>query len=123
MIRTGATSGASGLQTVCKPPGKRPGTPGHWRRLPIVVTGTVEHAPLACAACGAVLQAAPKGRQMSAHNSFELERGGMGLRIMANKHSHFAAVCHCGHETIACPGTRLRSEVEESVRKESSHFQ
>ena len=77
-----------------------------------MVTGIVEHAPLVCAACGAALQAAHKGRQVSAHNTFELERGAMGLHIAAHKHSYFAAVCHCGHETVACPGTGLRSEVE-----------
>jgi len=107
-----AAAGKGEQKKVSQPPGKRPGTPGHWRRLPIVVTGIVEHAPLVCAACGAALQAAHKGRQVSAHNTFELERGAMGLHIAAHKHSYFAAVCHCGHETVACPGTGLRSEVE-----------
>ena len=35
--------------------GKQPGAKGHWRCQPIVVSGEVAHAPMACAACGADL--------------------------------------------------------------------
>src|SRR5512135_3619521 len=53
-------------ETPAKPPGKRPGTPGHWRRQPIVVSREVAHVPPVCEACQAVLGAERQGRQVSA---------------------------------------------------------
>jgi hypothetical protein len=95
-----------------KPAGKQPGMKGYWRRLPIVVSAETEHVPLVCSACQAKLGAEHKGRQVSAHNSFELVRGEMSLQVTATKHSYFAALCPCGHETVACPARGLSSQVE-----------
>ena len=39
-------------QKPAKPPGKRPGTPGHWRRQPIVVNREIEHVPTVLGAHG-----------------------------------------------------------------------
>ena len=99
-------------KTPAKPPGKRPGMPGHWRRQPIVVNREVEHVPMVCEACQAALGAERKGRHVSAHHVFELDRGEMGLQVTASKHSYFAASCACGHETVASPGVGLRSQIE-----------
>jgi hypothetical protein len=84
-----------------KPPGKRPGMPGHWRRQPIVVSQEVDHLPTVCGACQTALGADRKGRCVSAHHVFELDRGEMGLQVTASKHSYFAAICACGHQTVA----------------------
>ncbi len=99
-------------KTPAKPLGKRPGMPGHWRRQPIVVNRQVEHVPMVCEACQAALGAEWKGRHVSAHHVFELDRGEMGLQVTASKHSYFAAGCACGHETVASPGAGLRSQIE-----------
>jgi len=99
-------------KTPAKRPGKRPGMPGHWRRQPIVVSRQVEHVPMVCEACQAALGAERKGRQVSAHHVFELDRGEMGLQVTASKHRYFAAGCVCGHETVASPGVGLRSQIE-----------
>jgi transposase len=99
-------------KTPAKPPGKRPGMPGHWRRQSIVVSREVEHLPMVCEACQAVLGAERKGRHVSAHHVFELDRGEMGLQVTASKHNYFAASCACGHETVASPGVGLRSQIE-----------
>jgi transposase len=99
-------------KTPAKPPGKRPGMPGHWRRQPIVVSREIEHLPMVCEACQAVLGAERKRRHVSAHHVFELDRGEMGLQVTAAKHSYFAASCACGHETVASPGVGLRSQIE-----------
>jgi hypothetical protein len=95
-----------------KRPGKRPGMPGHWRRQPIVVSREIEHVPTACEACQIALGAERKGRRVSAHHVFELDRGEMGLQVTASKHSYFAATCTCGHETVASPGVGLCSHIE-----------
>jgi transposase len=99
-------------KTPAKPSGKRPGMPGHWRRQPIVVSREVEHLPMVCEACQAALGVERKGRQVSAHHVFELDRGEMGLQVTACRHSYFAASCACGHETVASPGVGLRSRIE-----------
>lgn len=99
-------------QKLAKPPGQRPGMPGHWRREPIVVSQEIEHVPTMCEACQAVLGAGRKGRQVSAHNVLELSCGSMALQLNAVQHRYFAAWCDCGHETIAAPGVGLCSAVE-----------
>ena len=99
-------------KTPAKPPGKRPGMPGHWRRQSIVVSREVEHLPMVCKAGQAVLDAERKGRHVSARHVFELDRGEMGLQVTASKHNYFAASCACGHETAASPGVGLRSQIE-----------
>ena len=99
-------------KTPAKPPGKRPGMPGHWRRQPIVVSREIEPLPMVCEACPAALGAERKGRHVSAHQVFDLDRGEMGLQVTATKHSYFAASCVCGHETVASPGVGLRSQIE-----------
>ena len=65
---------------------------------------------MVCEACQAALGAERKGRHVSAHHVFELDRGEMGLQVTASKHSYFAASCACGHETMASPGVGLRSQ-------------
>jgi transposase len=106
-------AGAAGDSPKPKPAGKRPGTKGFWRRLPIVVSGETLHAPVCCAACHAAFGAAPADRRcVSAHISFELARGDMGLQVSATKHCYLAVRCDCGHETIAAPATGLCSHVE-----------
>lgn len=107
-----ADASKSGKKKPSKPAGKQPGMKGHWRRLPIVVSAESEHVPLVCSACQTKLGAAHKGRQISAHNSFELVRGEMSLQVTATKHSYFAALCPCGHETVACPARGLSSQVD-----------
>jgi transposase len=92
--------------------GKQPGAKGHWRRQPIVVSADVEHPPTVCAACGAGLGPDLERRRVSAHNSLELVRGDMSLQVTATKHVYFAARCRCGHETLACPGVGLSSQIE-----------
>src|ERR1035437_4518952 len=98
--------------TPAKPSGKRRGRRGHGRRQPIVVSREVEHLPMVCEACQAALGVERKGRQVSAHHVFELDRGEMGLQVTASKHNYFAASCACGHETVASPGVGLRSQIE-----------
>jgi hypothetical protein len=99
-------------QKPAKPPGKRPGMPGHWRRQPIVVSREIEHVPTVCEACQMALDAERKGRKASAHHVFELDRGETGLQVTASKHSYFAVNCACGHETVASPGVGLCSHIE-----------
>ena len=41
-----------------------------------------------------------KGRRVSVHHVSELDHGDMGLQVTASKHSHFAASCACGHESV-----------------------
>jgi hypothetical protein len=107
-------------KTPAKPPGKRPGMPGHWRRQPIVVSREIEHVPMVCEACQAALGVEHKGRHVSAHHVFELDRGDMGLQVTAARHSYFAASCACGHETVARPGVGLCSQIE--GRKRDLHL-
>jgi transposase len=95
-----------------KPPGKRLGMPGHWRREPIVVSREIEHVPVVCEACQAALGAERRSRQVSAHHVFDLERGAMGLQVIATRHRYFAASCVCGHATVASPGVGLHSRIE-----------
>ena len=95
-----------------KRPGKRPGMPGHWRRQPIVVSQQIAHVPPVCQACQATLGADRKGRCVSAHHVFELDRGEMGLQVIAEKHSYFVATCACGHDTVASPGVGLHARIE-----------
>lgn len=97
-----------------KPAGKRPGTKGFWRRLPIIVSDELQHAPKACDACHAVFGSSTvsQSRQVSAHLSFELTRCDMSLHVAATKHCYLAIRCDCGHETIARPATGLCSHVE-----------
>ncbi len=95
-----------------KPPGKRPGMPGHWRRQPIVVSREIEHVPMLCGACQAALGTERKGRCVSAHHVFDLDRGGMGLQVTATRHTYFAANCACGYEAVASPGMGLCSHIE-----------
>ena len=93
--------------------GKRPGTKGFWRRLPIMVSGEILHAPNSCDSCHAAFgSAASQSRHVSAHISLELTRGDMNLHVAATKHCHLAIRCDCGHETIARPATGLCSHVE-----------
>ncbi len=109
-----APAGQPDEQSAARParrPGQQPGMPGHWRRQPIVVSGEVEHVPTTCETCQAALGAAHKGRQVSAHPVFDLERGAMGLLVTATRHSYFAATCVCGHETVASPGIGLSATV------------
>lgn len=104
---------ASGGNPGPKPAGKRPGTKGFWRRLPIMVSGEVLHAPKACDTCNAVFgSTVAQSRHVSAHLSFELTRGDMNLHVAATKHSYLAIRCDCGHETIARPASGLCSHVE-----------
>jgi len=102
----------TGCKQTAKPAGKRPGTKGFWRRLPIVVSGETLHEPDACSACQSAFGPARQSRHASAHVSFELTRGEMGLRVSATKHCYLAVRCGCGHETVAQPGTGLCSHVE-----------
>jgi hypothetical protein len=95
-----------------KKAGKQPGTKGFWRSQPIVTSADIPHAPIACAACGAALGPDLTRRCVSAHNSLELERGVMSLRVTAAKHVYFAVRCPCGHETVARPGVGARSRIE-----------
>lgn len=95
-----------------KPAGKQPGMRGFWRQQPVVVSGTVDHDPPACAACGAALSAAKRCRQESAHHVYELERDAMALQVSALTHRYFVARCGCGHETVARPGTGWSSVIE-----------
>ncbi len=95
-----------------KPAGKRPGEKGFWRSQPIVASAEVAHAPIVCAACGAALGPDGERRCVSAHNSLELVRDPMSLRITATKHVYFAVRCSCGHETVSRPGVGARSEIE-----------
>ena len=99
-------------KALAKPPGKRPGMPGHWRREPIVASREVEHVPPVCEACQAALGAERRSRQVSAHYVFDLERGEMGLQVIATRHRYFAATCACGHATVASPGVGLHSQIE-----------
>ena len=95
-----------------RPAGKRPGMPGHWRRQPIVASAEVVHLPPVCDHCKAAIGAGQQGRQVSAHYVFELERGEGELRVVAQKHCYFAAVCACGHESVARPGVGLQSAID-----------
>lgn len=95
-----------------KPAGKQPGMPGFWRRQPMVVNGEVDHDAAICAACSAMLGAAQRHRQDSAHYVYDLERAAMALQINAARHRYFAARCACGHETVARPATGRSSEIE-----------
>jgi len=114
----GAAAKPATLAKPARPPGKRLGAPGHWRRQPIVATGApIEHSPTICEKCGRALSEAHKDRMVSAHYVYELERGSMELRITARKHCYFAARCACGHETIAKPGVGLCSAVEGRKRQ------
>jgi transposase len=99
-----------------KPSGKRPGTPGFWRRQPLVVHEDVPHRPHRCGACHADLDAETPGRLVSAHHVLELERGDMALRISAKKHCYFVVRCSCGHETVAAPGTGASSHIDSRKR-------
>jgi transposase len=109
----GDDGGASSAEpTEKRPAGKRPGMPGFWRRQPVVVSGTVDHDPPACTACGAALSAAQRCRQDSAHHVYELERSAMALQVSALRHRYFVACCDCGHETVARPGTGWSSVIE-----------
>ena len=93
--------------------GKRPGTKGFWRRLPIMVSGEILHAPNSCDSCHAAFgSAASQSRHVSGHISLELTRGDMNLHVAATKHCYLAVRCDCGHETIARPATGLCSHVE-----------
>jgi IS1 family transposase len=94
-----------------KPSGKRPGSPGFWRRQPLVVHEDVPHRPQSCGACHAVLDTETPGRLVSAHHVLELERGDMALQVGAKKHCYFAVRCSCGHETVAAPGTGASSHI------------
>jgi len=76
------------------------------------VSADVEHSPTVCAACGAGLGPDLERRRVSAHNSLELVRGDMSLQVTATKHVYFAVRCRCGHETLACPGVGLSSQIE-----------
>ena len=108
----GAASPPSSGATDKKPAGKRPGMPGFWRRQPMVVTCDVDHDAAVCAACGAVLGAARRRRQDSAHYVYDLERSVMTLQIAATRHRYFVGRCACSHETIARPATGRCSEIE-----------
>jgi IS1 family transposase len=103
--------GKTGSKQAAKPAGKRPGTKGFWRRLPIVVNAEARHAPHACSACQAAFAPTCQSRHASAHISLELTRGEMALQVSATKHLYLALRCDCGHETIAQPGTGLCSHV------------
>jgi len=99
-------------QRTAKPSGKRPGTPGHWRRQPIVASRVIEHDPEVCAACRSALGRAERVRQDGAHYVYELERTPLALQVSAAKHCYFVARCGCGHETVARPGTGRCSALE-----------
>ena len=99
-----------------KPSGKRPGTPGFWRRQPLVVHEDMPHRPHSCGACHAVLDAETPGRLVSAHHVLELERRDMALWVSAKKHGYFAVRCSCGHETVAAPGTGASSHIDSRKR-------
>jgi hypothetical protein len=103
-------------ETPEKPSGRRPGTPGSWRRQPLVVHEEVPHRPLICGACHADLDDETPGRLVSAHHVLELERGDMALRVSAKKHCYFAVRCCCGHETVAAPGTGASSHIDSRKR-------
>lgn len=106
-------TGRPGLdKPTSNPAGKRPGTPGHWRRQAMVVSGEVDHDPAVCAGCGATLDAGNRSRQDSAHYVYELERGVMALQVSAFKHRYFVARCRCGHQTVARPGRGRGSRIE-----------
>ena len=105
-------AGKPGKNRTAKSAGKQLGAKGHWRCQPIVVSGEVEHAPMACATCGAALGRDLKRRCVSAHDSLELVRGEMALQVTATRHSYFAVRCSCGHETLARPRVGLRSVIE-----------
>jgi len=92
--------------------GKKPGAKGFWRSQPIVTSEEVPHAPTVCAGCGAALGPERERRCAGAHNSFELARGEMSLKVTATKHVYFAVRCACGHDNVARPGVGLSSEVE-----------
>ena len=109
-------AGAAAGKKPEKPSGKRPGTPGFWRRQPLVVHEDVPHRPHNCGACHGVLDAETPGRLVSAHHVLELERGDMALRVSAKKHCYFAVRCSCGHETMAAPGTGASSHIASRKR-------
>jgi hypothetical protein len=92
-------AGAAAGKKPDKPSGKRPGTPGFWRRQPLVVHEDVPHRPHSCGACHAVLNAETPGRLVSAHHVLELECGDMALRLSAKKHCYFVVRCGCDQET------------------------
>ena len=108
----GASPSGATNQTPPKPAGKRPGTPGFWRRQPMVASCDVDHDAAACAACGAPLGAAQRCRQDSAHYVYDLARASMALQIIAARHRYFVGRCGCGHATVSRPGTGRCSEIE-----------
>jgi transposase len=93
-------------------PGKQFGAKGFWRAMPIVTSAEVPHAPIVCAACGAALAPDLERRCVGAHNSLELARGDMSLRVTATKHVYFAVRCRCGRDNVERPRVGLRSDVE-----------
>jgi IS1 family transposase len=106
-----AAAGSDGdKKSSAKRPGKRPGTPGHWRHQAIVAEGEVEHAPERCKQCCAALGIGHRGRMASAHYVYELERDPQGIRISCRKHCYFTARCDCGHGTVARPAKGAKSE-------------
>src|SRR5208283_3473472 len=82
------------------------------RARALVVSAEVAHAPMVCAACGAVLGPDLKRRCVSAHDSLELVRGDMALQVTATRHSYFAVRCPCGHDNVQRPRVGLSSLIE-----------
>jgi transposase len=107
---TGATDKAQ-PKSPAKSSGKRPGMPGFWRRQPIVATGEIDHDPAHCERCGAALRV-ERRRIAEAFYVYELDREPLALRVTCLKHCYHVALCGCGHETAAQPGTGSKSAIE-----------
>ena len=86
--------------------------PGYWRTQPIVATNSADHDPTSCDVCGASLGPGQRRRVAEAFYTYELDRESLALRVTCTMHRYHVAVCGCGHETAAKPGTGAESVVE-----------
>ncbi len=99
--------------TTGKKPGKQPGAQGHGRTVTLPVTGTQDHKPTQCAACGATFNENSKLICLTGCYVLDLILSTdcpLGLGLSHIKHLYYEAQCDCGHVTQCLPG---RCEPEE----------
>lgn len=95
-----------GSKSVRRSRGKQPGAPGYGRTQILPVTGTDNHVPELCAACGAALSHDGQQQAWTAWDQIDvvpLSSGQTGLQLNCTRHTFFERRCHCDHLTRAMP--------------------